>query len=295
MRFSEVIVGESMVLAGEDGLAWRRILRKSADGFAFDDHGNRVAVEPEIEVEVIHTVRLSHAMWVQHEGEWKLVLRWSNPREEEPQWASFDADRPVIQEFDRATGDRRARALLASGLHSRGEVEQALQIYDELIEDQEDASLLNNRGAARAAKGDVEGAIRDYSQALALDGNLAQAYSNRGNALTKLGRYEEAIADYDQAIDLAGEMAPIYCNRGLTRKMLGDLQGSMGDFEIAIGIDARFAPGYLARGGVRALLGDVKGAIKDLEQFLVFAPEAPQSEQVRVALQRLCRTLGKVH
>src|SRR5580700_1889733 len=42
------------------------------------------------------------------------------------------------------------------------------------------ALLYNNRGVEYANKGDVDRAIADYDQAIALDPKLAAAYNNRG-------------------------------------------------------------------------------------------------------------------
>ena len=46
------------------------------------------------------------------------------------------------------------------------------------------------------SRGDYEGALLRYSEALALFAFDKVALLNRGAALEKLGRYQEAIADY---------------------------------------------------------------------------------------------------
>lgn len=293
MRFSDVRVGESLTLRSETPVAWRVILKKVNDERAEDDRGVTIAIGADEECDVLETVSVSHALWFEHEGAWKLVLRWTSPRDARAKWATVD---PTADDEGkvRASGsqqepgeDRRARALLASAMHARGDTKQAISLYDELLAESADAALLNNRGAARASEGDVKGAIDDYTHAISLDDSLAQAYSNRGNALTKLAKYQEALLDYDRALTRSGDVAAIYCNRGLARKMLGDMPGSIEDFEAALALDERFAPAYLARGSVRALTGDVPGAVRDLERFLELSPQAPQATQVRTALSRL--------
>lgn len=300
MRFSDVRVSEALTLRSETPIAWRVILRKVSDERAEDDRGVTIAIGPDEECDVLETSSLSHALWFEHEGNWKLVLRWTTPRDTRAKWATIDPSGEVEDGKVKLTGseqepseDRRARALLASAMHARGDTKQAISLYDELLAETADAALLNNRGAARASEGDVHGAIDDYTHAISIDDTLAQAYSNRGNALTKLSRYQDALADYDRALSRAGDVAAIYCNRGLARKMLGDLAGSVADFEGALGLDDKFAPAYLARGSVRALTGDVQGAVRDLERFLEISPAAPQATQVRTALTRLNQALGK--
>lgn len=300
MRFSDVRIGEAITLRSETPVAWRVILRKVSEERAEDDRGVSIAIGADEECDVLETANLTHALWFEHEGSWKLVLRWTSPRDAKARWATIDpegSDEGKVKSTgseQEPADDRRARALLASAMHARGDTKQAIALYDELLAESADAALLNNRGAARAAEGDVNGAIEDYTHAIALDDSLAQAFSNRGNALTKLARYAEALADYDRALERAGDVAAIYCNRGLARKMLGDLPGSLEDFEAALRLDDRFAPAYLARGSVRALTGDVQGAVRDLERFLEISPAAPQAPQVRTALTRLNQALGQV-
>ena len=62
--------------------------------------------------------------------------------------------------------------------------------------------------------GDYKGAITDYTQAIRLNPDYADAYYNRGNAKSKLGQHFAAIADYDIAIRLNPDDAGAYYNRG---------------------------------------------------------------------------------
>jgi tetratricopeptide (TPR) repeat protein len=75
-----------------------------------------------------------------------------------------------------------------------------------IIPRQETQMLLNyiNRGWAKRAKGDFDGAIADYSKAIELNPKLAVAYSNRGEAKKAKGDQEGADADLAQAEKLRG-------------------------------------------------------------------------------------------
>jgi len=59
-----------------------------------------------------------------------------------------------------------------------------------------------NRGVAYRKKGEVDRAIADYTEAIALDPNDAIAYSNRGVAYKKKGDKEQAIADFRTALEI---------------------------------------------------------------------------------------------
>jgi tetratricopeptide (TPR) repeat protein len=64
------------------------------------------------------------------------------------------------------------------------------------------AVAFNNRGSARFGKGDFEGAIKDYSEAIRLKPDYAVAFNNRGNARKAKGDLEGATEDHDEAIRL---------------------------------------------------------------------------------------------
>src|SRR5688572_9374502 len=77
------------------------------------------------------------------------------------------------------------------------------------------ASALYNRGLARYAKRDLEGAIADYTTAIKIDPRHATAHIRRGMALQARGDLDRAIADYNRAIALDPSSALAHNNRGI--------------------------------------------------------------------------------
>ena len=57
-----------------------------------------------------------------------------------------------------------------------------------------------NRGAAYFREGDFDQAIAEYTEAIALDPDYADAYNNRGAAYLRVGDFDQAIADYNTTI-----------------------------------------------------------------------------------------------
>lgn len=96
------------------------------------------------------------------------------------------------------------------------------------------------KGVAKADKGDLDGAIEDFTMAIKLDPNEATAYNNRGFAKYEKGDCDNAIPDFDMAIKLKPNYAKAYGNRGLAKKKKDDLKGALEDFETAI----RLNPAY---------------------------------------------------
>ena len=64
------------------------------------------------------------------------------------------------------------------------------------------AIAYSNRGAARSAQGDNEGAIADYTRAIEINPQLANAYANRGVVRNALGDKAGAIVDFQRAAEL---------------------------------------------------------------------------------------------
>jgi len=64
------------------------------------------------------------------------------------------------------------------------------------------------------AKGDLDGAIADYSRVIDLTPRQAEAYSNRGSAKRAKGELDGAIADFNKAIESDPKQASAYNNRG---------------------------------------------------------------------------------
>ncbi|HEX3484039.1 MAG TPA: tetratricopeptide repeat protein, partial [Micropepsaceae bacterium] len=96
------------------------------------------------------------------------------------------------------------------------------------------SSIYNNRGSGYAAKGQLDQAILDYSQAIYLNSNFALAYSNRGAAYEALGRIELALQDYDKAIALAPDFRVAYNNRCYALAELGHPEEGLKDCDKAV-------------------------------------------------------------
>jgi tetratricopeptide (TPR) repeat protein len=69
-------------------------------------------------------------------------------------------------------------------------------------EREEQAEKLKEEGNALLKSQDYTGALRLYSEAIALNGKRAPYYTNRAAALIHLGRYSEAISDCERAISI---------------------------------------------------------------------------------------------
>src|SRR5438477_10832767 len=79
------------------------------------------------------------------------------------------------------------------------------------------------RGNAKQAKGDLDGAIVDYNRAVKLNPNNALAYGNRGYVKQTKGDLDGAMADFNRALELNPKDAVTYNNRGNAKQAKGDM------------------------------------------------------------------------
>ena len=83
------------------------------------------------------------------------------------------------------------------------------------LEEPQNATGFHARGNRYSRNGAYERAIEDYSRAIEMDGEFAEAYYDRGFSFYEVGLYEEAIADLTRAIELNPEAAHYYGQRSL--------------------------------------------------------------------------------
>ena len=135
-----------------------------------------------------------------------------------------------------------------------------------------DATAHFSQGFALEKRGDLKGALAEYSQAIAINPKYADAYFGRGNVRYNLGNKQAALADYNQAIRINRKYAEAYYNRGLVRYNLGDKQGALADYDGAIRINRNDANAYYNRGLIRYDLGDKRGAFSDYTEAIRINP-----------------------
>jgi tetratricopeptide (TPR) repeat protein len=95
---------------------------------------------------------------------------------------------------------------------------------------QEEAKEYVMRGNLYAERGDYNRAIADFTQAIRLDPNNADAYFGRGYSYANKNDYDRAIGDYNEAIRLKPDDAAAYTNRGSAYAEKGDYDRAIADF-----------------------------------------------------------------
>jgi tetratricopeptide (TPR) repeat protein len=157
---------------------------------------------------------------------------------------------------------------------SKGDLDGAISDYNQALGlDPRNVEATYRRGLARQAKGDFAGAIADYTQVIGLDPKQADAYSNRAFIKQGHGDTDGALADYAQALLINPKIAAAYYNEGLIEVQQGYLDGAIADFNHALNLDPQMAIAFYNRGNAKNTEGNLDGAIADYTQTLLLNPK----------------------
>jgi hypothetical protein len=114
------------------------------------------------------------------------------------------------------------------------------------------AEFYLKRGEDNAGVHEYDRAIADYSTAIQLKPDYAEAYNDRGFAYYLKGDAEHAIADYTRAIELRPNYPKAYNSRGVVYMAHGYGRAkAVADFDRAIALKPDFRYAYINRANAR--------------------------------------------
>ncbi|MFA7361264.1 MAG: tetratricopeptide repeat protein [Candidatus Kapaibacterium sp.] len=174
-----------------------------------------------------------------------------------------------------------AKLYLSYGYEGRGSeyyysksYEKAIADYTKAIElKPDDADAYWSRGNAYYYLQKYDEAIADYTKAIELKPDDADAYNNRGIAYRKLEKYDEAIADFSKAIELKPDYALAYYNRGVAYYDLKKYEEVIADYTKAIELEPDFADAYINRGSAFSCLEEYDKSIADNSKAIELKPD----------------------
>jgi tetratricopeptide (TPR) repeat protein len=174
--------------------------------------------------------------------------------------------------------------------------DDALKAYDLAVE-RAPSNLIahNDRGAYRRYRGNLEGAVADFSKTLELDPNFGMAYLNRGISLYDLGQYEGAESDFAKSLELKVQPTLALRMRGLSRVGLGRIAPGVEDLTELLKQVPTYATGYEDRGLAKLYARDYSGAATDFRESLKHDPrQAHVYAWLSLALARAGDSAGAI-
>ena len=185
-----------------------------------------------------------------------------DPTEARAAWESLpETERAALR-------DREAARLFAiASEHQRaGRLEEAIPDYTRALAlNPNMAEAYNNLGVVLRGTGRPEAAVACYRRAIALKPRSASSYSNLGNVLRDLGRFEAAVASHQQAVHLEPANPDTLHNLGVALRDLGRRDQSLDCFERALDANPKHVPSRLDRARSLLLAGEYAAGFKDLE------------------------------
>jgi tetratricopeptide (TPR) repeat protein len=139
----------------------------------------------------------------------------------------------------------------------------AIASFDQVLQLQVRYEAFQNRGAANFKLENYQEAIRDFTQAVALNPYLTEAHLALGIVHTHLQDFGLAINNYDEVLKIAPGHSMAYTNRGYAKYKLNDLEGALSDFNAALKLYENNPIAYANRGSIQFKLGNMNEAETD--------------------------------
>ncbi|NJD55031.1 MAG: tetratricopeptide repeat protein [Nitrospirae bacterium] len=173
-----------------------------------------------------------------------------------------------------------------------GQIEGAIADYTTAIALWPDNSeIFMKRGWAFKETGQIEQAINDYTEAIRLNPSDGDAYIIRGLLLVYSGHPDRGVNDFDRAISLKPANGDAYLNRGVAYERMGDLQRAIKDYDMAISLNPSDFLGYRNRGVAFREAGQVSMALADFNRAVLLNPD---SSEIYLSRGDLYRNEGSV-
>jgi tetratricopeptide (TPR) repeat protein len=137
----------------------------------------------------------------------------------------------------------------------------------------QDVDTLVRRAELKYKERDIDGAVADYTQAIALDSRCAAAYFGRGQIHANKGQMQAAQADYSKAVECDPKFAKAWFGRGMLRTYTNDPEGALADFTKAVEADPAYTLAWFNRALLRLGRKDHDGAIGDYTKAIALKPQ----------------------
>jgi len=142
----------------------------------------------------------------------------------------------------------------------------------------DDEMAHNNLGSSLAEKGDLDGAIQHWMEALRLFPDFAEAHSNLGSVLAKRGQLPEAIFHLQEGVRLNPNNPNARFDLATALLKSGRPDEAIVQYQQCLNIAPDNAPAYLALAHALLAKGRVNEAILTLDTALRLKADSPEAQ-----------------
>lgn len=132
-------------------------------------------------------------------------------------------------------------------------------------------SLLN-RGYLKATKGDINGAIQDYTRAGEECPTYAEAFVNRGVLYQNMRRMTEAGNDFKKAVKINTELFAAHYNMANWYSQVDDMPNALHHYQESMRLRPTFAEGWAMIASIKSKQGNLAEALPLFEKALSLDP-----------------------
>ena len=157
----------------------------------------------------------------------------------------------------------------------QGDPHRAISEYTSAIElDAERAEAYINRGAAYQSMGELDLALEDFDRAVSIEPST-EAYNNRGNVFFARGDHAEAAEEYGRALELYPDNVGARIYRGHSFRELALYGRAIREYGEALAVDPGNAEAITGTGDVHSIRGDHDEAIRHYDEVVRIKPHSP--------------------
>ncbi|MBM4287296.1 MAG: tetratricopeptide repeat protein [Deltaproteobacteria bacterium] len=155
----------------------------------------------------------------------------------------------------------------------KGQLEQALTEFNQAVAvNPKDAIPYFLRGLILAKQGKTEDAISNLTSALQLNPRFSRAFGERGVLQARKGQYQLALSDLGSALGIDPSYAEAYNNRGSVYSQMNQTELALIEYNRALAINPLYAKAYYNRGSLNLVMGNYDQALADLDKAQEFDP-----------------------
>ncbi|HXE51517.1 MAG TPA: tetratricopeptide repeat protein [Tepidisphaeraceae bacterium] len=157
--------------------------------------------------------------------------------------------------------------------HQVGRSAEGAQLIQRAIAQDPQPDYFVNLGAVLLAMNRVDDAIEAYNQAIARQGDAAEAWGNLGGALVQKGRLQEAIAACRKALEINPKLGDAYNNLGNAHRMAGQTDAALEAYRNAVRAQDEDPHGHNNLGNLLREMGRGPEAIVELRRAIAIQPD----------------------